>query len=363
MPRRFALASIAAPRAMSESDRPRCQKRLVSSSLSRPGLSPATIWPSSACRFFSESRPLSTCARSAPYGPGFRLAPVVHDDLVHDVGERELDGAHRAVGNDAGALLDPRRLQLRLGLFEPRRLDDDVGAAHARLPVLGDDDVRAGQVGTQARAERVAAFLPARMDADLVEREDRMEQAHVPVRRAARADVAEHLRVAPRQRARADRGDGSRAHVGDVARVDDGDRHAGGRVEQVEQRQLGRQADLVVAIEVADHLDARHGERPDVAAQDVEVTRAVLLWLQVHARLDRRLAAALRDQALLDRRDDLGVAQRQRLDVGMVEVVEMDLAGGAGRGGGHVSRPASAASGPARVRTPWRSRSRRRRGA
>jgi hypothetical protein len=129
-------------------------------------------------------------------------------------------------------------------------------------------------------------------------------------------------------------GDGAGAHVGDVARVDDGDRHAGARVEQVEQRQLGRQADLVVAVEVADDLDARHGERPDVAAQDVEVARAVLLGLQVHARLDRRLAAPLRDEALLDRRDDLGVAQRQRLDVGMVEVVEMDLAGAAGRGGG-----------------------------
>ena len=38
-----ALASIADPSAMSESDRPRCQNRIVSSSLSRPGLSPATI--------------------------------------------------------------------------------------------------------------------------------------------------------------------------------------------------------------------------------------------------------------------------------------------------------------------------------
>ena len=60
---------------------------------------------------------------------------------------------------------------------------------------------------------------------------------------------------------------------------------------------------------------------------------------------------------------DLVVAQRQRLDVGMVEVAEMDLAGGAGRGGGHVSRPASADSGPARARTRSRPRSRRRRGA
>jgi 2-hydroxychromene-2-carboxylate isomerase len=33
------------------------------------GLRPATIWPSSACRFCSEKRPLSTCARRAPKGP------------------------------------------------------------------------------------------------------------------------------------------------------------------------------------------------------------------------------------------------------------------------------------------------------
>src|SRR5712675_1929358 len=30
------------------------------------------------------------------------LAPVVDDELLGDVGERQLDGAHRAVGNDEG---------------------------------------------------------------------------------------------------------------------------------------------------------------------------------------------------------------------------------------------------------------------
>ena len=48
IPNFFALASIAAPSAMSDSDSPRCQKRFVSSSRSRPGLRPATISPSSA---------------------------------------------------------------------------------------------------------------------------------------------------------------------------------------------------------------------------------------------------------------------------------------------------------------------------
>jgi len=42
-PSRRALSTIAAPSAISESDRPRCQKRIVSSSRSRPGFTPATI--------------------------------------------------------------------------------------------------------------------------------------------------------------------------------------------------------------------------------------------------------------------------------------------------------------------------------
>ena len=47
-PRRWDFSSIAWPSAMSDSDRPRCQNRLVSSSLCRPGFRPATICPSSA---------------------------------------------------------------------------------------------------------------------------------------------------------------------------------------------------------------------------------------------------------------------------------------------------------------------------
>ena len=41
MPMRFALASIAAPSAMSDVDRPRCHSRMVSPSLSRAGFAAA----------------------------------------------------------------------------------------------------------------------------------------------------------------------------------------------------------------------------------------------------------------------------------------------------------------------------------
>ena len=40
--------SMTSPSAMSESDRPRCQNRIVSSALSRPGFSPAATSPISA---------------------------------------------------------------------------------------------------------------------------------------------------------------------------------------------------------------------------------------------------------------------------------------------------------------------------
>ena len=44
----------------------------------------------------------------------------------------------------------------------------------------------------------------------------------------------------------------------------------------------------------------------------------------MHARLDHRLAPALRGETLLHRVDDLSLRQRQRLDVGRVEIVQMD---------------------------------------
>src|SRR5262245_43056704 len=60
---------IARPTALSRLARPRCQDRIRSSSRSRPGSCPVTIWPSSACSDAGESRPLSTCRRSDPNRP------------------------------------------------------------------------------------------------------------------------------------------------------------------------------------------------------------------------------------------------------------------------------------------------------
>ena len=44
----------------------------------------------------------------------------------------------------------------------------------------------------------------------------------------------------------------------------------------------------------------------------------------MHARLDHRLPQPLRAQAALDRGEDLVVGQRERVDVGAVEIDEFD---------------------------------------
>ena len=54
------------------------------------------------------------------------------------------------------------------------------------------------------------------------------------------AHVAEHLRILAREVLGADGGHRAGAHVGDVGGIDDRQRCAGLRVEEIEQRQLGR---------------------------------------------------------------------------------------------------------------------------
>src|SRR4051794_13812614 len=99
------------------------------------------------------------------------LSPIVDDQLVHDVGQRQLDRAHRAVRDDETALLDPFGLQERRWLLEARGLDDDIGVAQAALPILGHDH-RLAEVARQRRGEGVATLLAPGMDPDLREIEE-----------------------------------------------------------------------------------------------------------------------------------------------------------------------------------------------
>jgi hypothetical protein len=88
-----------------------------------------------------------------------------------------------------GPRLDPFRLQHRLRRGKTRGLDDDVGALDAGAPIGGRPH-RLAEIAGEPLGEGVAALRPARMDADLVEPEQAVEQAHVPVRRAPRPDMA-----------------------------------------------------------------------------------------------------------------------------------------------------------------------------
>ena len=124
---------------------------------------------------------------------------------------------------------------------------------------------------------------------------------------------------------RADGRDRARAHVGEMAAVDDRFRSAVGRVHQQEQPKLRRQPLLVVVDIVADDLDAGQVDRrAEGAAQDVEMPGHGLVGHQVHARLDDGLAASLRRETLLDRREDFIVRQRQGGDVEGVEIGQIE---------------------------------------
>ena len=103
IPSRAAFSSIAAPSAMSESDRPRCQNRMVSSLVLAAGLEAGDdLAQLGVQRRLGQLAGVDVRAQR-PERTALALAPVVDDDLRHDVGERQLDRAHRAVGHDERA--------------------------------------------------------------------------------------------------------------------------------------------------------------------------------------------------------------------------------------------------------------------
>src|SRR5437879_1473444 len=117
------------------------------------------------------------------------LSPIVDHEFGHDIGQREFNRAHRAIGDDEGALLDPFSLEHRRRFVETGCLNNDVGTFEAGLPIRGCDDLLSEITG-EPFGKAIAAFLPSRMDPDLVEIEEMIEQPHVPIGGAACSDMA-----------------------------------------------------------------------------------------------------------------------------------------------------------------------------
>src|SRR5260370_35230760 len=100
-----------------------------------------------------------------------------------------------------------------------------------------------------------------------------VEKTHVPVSRSASTYMTESFGIFPRQMFGADRRHGAGTHVGNAARIQDRLRRAGARIEQRQDRKLGRKANFVVVYEVTNDLDPRGVDRRFYrAAQNIEMT-------------------------------------------------------------------------------------------
>ena len=185
-----------------------------------------------------------------------------------------------------------------------------------RSPVGGGDD-RLAEIARQSRGERRRGF-PAGANGRGSRRNRRGGRAGARSSRRCRARrygraPCESLRA--RYLAPIAVTAPVRMSVMRASRRGSATRHAVARIEQQQRRQLRGQALLVVVDEVADDLHAGAADgRADGAAQHVEMA-VRHAGLEMHARLDHRLAAALRRKRRLDRGEDLVVGQRKRLDV------------------------------------------------
>ena len=104
------------------------------------------------------------------------LSPVVDDHLVDALEQVELEDAHRAVGDEERARLEPCCLEQRLRLSEPRRLDHDVGADDCLLDRV-DRTYRLAELLLEAAGEMLPRLGALAGDADLGEVEEVVEHA------------------------------------------------------------------------------------------------------------------------------------------------------------------------------------------
>ncbi len=256
---------------------------------------------------------------------GTHLPQIVHDELIEAIHEIERQCAHGAIGHDQCAGANPRRLKERLGPREPRCLDLDVGTHQAAFPIIGRHHGLAKLPG-QPRGEGVATFRPSRVNADLVEIKEMIEQPHIPIGRPSRPDMTKDTGVLRRQVFRTQGRERARPHVSYPRRINDGLWYSRLRAKKVEQRHLRRQSLLIVVDIVPHHFDAGIAERSDIAAENIEMAVDGGIRCQMEARLNNGLTTSGRHQSRLDRIQDFVIAERQASDIGATQVLDLKSA-------------------------------------
>ena len=244
--------------------------------------------------------PCSTWARSAPKRPRLALAPVVDEHLVHDVGQRQLHRAHRAVGDDERGGRDPLRAQDRLGRGQARGLDHDVGAAH-RLLDRRRRRGRACRAPPRSRAPNASRDSGRALVTRISSRSSTWSSSTTLAKAVPRAPTWPSTFAPGRARWRAPSAVTAPVRHSVIAvasRIARGTPVRGSN--SVSSASSDGQAELVVVHVVADDLHAGHAERRDIGAQEVEVAVEGRVGDEVLARLEHDLARALRAQRRLD---------------------------------------------------------------
>ena len=224
-------------------------------------LRPATISPSSA---WSDSRvrrpgPRAGAARRSGRR-GLHCSQSSTTTLSMIVEQVDLHGADRAVRDDEGAGLDPRRAEDRLGAVS--RVASTRMSAPRRPPRSVDHADGPDRARPSCRAERLARLRPRARDPDLVKVEEGRRAARRSRTRCRAPRRGASTRAPGRARWRAPTAVIAPVRTrGQLGGVDDRQRYAGARVVEREEPELGRQPAAVVVDEVADDLDAGDAER------------------------------------------------------------------------------------------------------
>ena len=160
-------------------------------------------------------------AETAELAAFFALPPIVDDDLIHYIGQRDLIGTDGTVGNDKVARTHPCGPEQGLRLHQAGRLDHNIGALKTLLAVFCNGDLLV-QAVLQPLGKCIHGFLAATVDANFLKIIERIQQNDIPERRAAAAEMSKDLVLLFGKVFCTDRRDGAGAHGGNGCGIDHG---------------------------------------------------------------------------------------------------------------------------------------------